>query len=227
MTRKILRFKVQDAPVRPGALLARVGDDFRPVGGHVARDEILTPITTGKTLVLGRTWTGGLQSLVDSTLAAVEPLANGLASGNVLHAEGVPATLDLGRRWVGDLYQRIAAAKVDNGDVDLSEVAQELRQLSEQMSLTPGPAIGDAVSRLRQAVDAVKARTRTGDAHPMIRGYSRPHGNWGKATLPAELNAAARAHYARANRTRDVRTASGAPPSVADLNKANRAFWNR
>ena len=219
MMKRTIRFRVQDQPVRRGSFLVR--DDrnrYRRVGGHRVRDELLSPVYSGKLHVAARTWEGDLKPKIDAAIAAVEPLITGLTSGNVLHAEPGPADLNLGRQWLGDLRSRLADAVMEHArsgggsgeaiGIDLSAVLQAAARLDEVFE-TGGrnPAqLSSAFDALRRARDAVMecdpaedpySTRQIGDAgrHPGIRGWSRPIGGFGRQTSPASINRDNRAYW--------------------------------
>jgi hypothetical protein len=214
---------------------------------------VLTPITSGKVLALGRVWTGELRPKIDAFVARVEPLTRGFAAGHIVGPEAASATLNIGTP-AQDLEREIMSAALPTGadgptDVDVTELYAEVRAF--RRSVGSAPDEGDASEfedRLRgivRAADAVTAqvrRARTGDAHghPMIRGWSRPIGNGSRPVSPQTRNENNKAFWDKRTtvqpRVRDnfhapaplPRTlvgGSSTPRTPAEINEANKRYW--
>ena len=216
---KTLRLFVNDAPVRRRRVLA---------------DTMLSAIEPGKAFCAGTVWQGALKPMIDGRVAALGSIFSGFTTGNVLHAENVRATLDLGRRWLGDLVTELTAAPtsaVEGRDaVDLAPVYAGVRNLQEAIEANAAnpAAIQDAVAGLKRAADAVRPRG--------TRDWLRPAGDqgremnqrnadfWREREAAVELStvpsATVRDDVARANRATNMRDRIGA------INEANRKFWS-
>ncbi|MDA8348955.1 MAG: hypothetical protein M0038_09155 [Pseudomonadota bacterium] len=230
------------------------------------RDSMLNAVGTGKVLALGRVWSGELQPEIDSRLDALRPLATGYTIGNRLTAEPAAPSLDLGRRWVGDIRDIIRSGARDSEDgqgerVDLTDLARSAERLEDAFEKNNPDLIRSAHDQLRRDFDEVRRKhadgaRRTADAafadrgaweaaamSATIRGMNQANRNFWNAHSYNGTGAPmpAAAATPRPARTRDWAmdipggspfvnrrslTFGGAnPPSVADINRANAAFW--
>ncbi|MBS0379010.1 MAG: hypothetical protein JSS29_11035 [Proteobacteria bacterium] len=162
-----------------------------PIRRRVHGDEILTPLPAVKTLVPGTLWTGNLAPELRDTLNRIEPML-AAAPGLDIHGtlDPVPPLMSealAGRRWLGDLHTRIAAAAKDGGaapaDVDVTQVLRDVELLHRQLMTPPqnfaGPA-KDTMRRLRKSLDALTPRA------PIM---NRPIGSFGAQKEARQINA--------------------------------------
>jgi hypothetical protein len=139
-----------------------------PWGLARVHDEILIPITSGKTAALGTVWTGNLAPKVDAFVAAVQPLVRGFALGHIVNAESAPGGLDLGKLWTGFIDLRDALLNAVSGEppagsqvVDLGGLLAELESFRASVgSRLDMNAMKDALAGLKRARDAVNAQAR-------------------------------------------------------------------
>jgi hypothetical protein len=215
------------------------------------RDEILTPITTGKTFALGETWAGALRPKIDAFVAAVEPLTRGFALGHIVGAESAPGGLALGQLWEGFIGLRDAlASAVVSGErpaggeqVDLDEIFTELESMRRAVGSLPEAndftELENSLRGLQRARDAVDAQVRaartTRDAQNFL-ARSRD----ANAAAFAQISEGTAKRYGTADQrvapardsTGEVRDALHAAGHATDmrtkvsaLNDAHAAFW--
>ena len=149
-----------DAPIDRYGRTAPYRPEFRNVRSHGYHlgDDMLNAIPNGKCLVLGRVWKGDLEPVVDSYIEALKPIVSGFSAGRVLNAEPAPATLNLGRTWIGTATKQIAGSHDEAGDVDVSELLVALSHLHN--ALAGGSKAGnqlakDAFRRVLAARDGI------------------------------------------------------------------------
>jgi len=124
--------------------------------GTRTRDEILNADPVPKLLLMPTTWRGDLRPILDTYLAQLAPLSNGLTLGRTLSAEEVPATLDLGTAWLGDFRDRMLAARDESrGAVEATEVLRKIDEVRTAMGTGDARRISDGLHRLRRAADSV------------------------------------------------------------------------
>jgi hypothetical protein len=146
------------------------------------RDEILTPISSGKTLATAETWQGALRPKLDYFVEQTEKATRGFALGHVVGAEPAPGNADLGTVWNGfidlrdTLLRAVDSKRVDGGEwnVDLDEIFRELEAFRASVGSKPDMAtMSNAVDRLKRARDAADARLNaarsTSDAQSFLR----------------------------------------------------------
>jgi hypothetical protein len=234
MIKRTVRMRVQDAAI-----------NWR---GRCVRDEILTPITTGKTFALGETWTGSLRPKLDYFVAQVEPLTRGFALGHVVGAEDAPGGLNLGAIWTGfvdlrdTLLRAVENKRPDAGEwnVNLDDIFRELEAFRRSIGSRPDQnvmsAAVDGLKRARDSVDRqVSARhgQATGDAQNVLRRM-----NAAASAARSQIRDAATRFYGGASQalTRDsvtslrdalhvANTATDTRTKMRSLNAANKAFW--
>ncbi len=175
----------------------------RIVAGRRTRDSMLNALGTGKVLALGRVWTGELQPEIDSRLDALRPIVSGLTSGNRLNSEPAGASLDMGRRWVGDIVGMIRAGAHDSegreGErVDLTGLARSAERLEDAFEKGNRDLIRSAAEQLRQDFEAVRER----------------HADSARRSADAVFAA------------RGAREAAATRDTIRSMNQANREFWN-
>lgn len=217
------------------------------------RDDLLSAIPPGKVLALGTVWTGELRPVLDMTVAAFDSIVSGFTSGRVLHAEASLPSLDLGKRWLGELRAKIAdvatryarqpsAASADD-TVELTPILKGVGNLQEVIENGGDPqAVRDAVASLKRARAAIggAAPEPTRDA---IGDYLRTSGEQNRAKVQA-INSANvsfwrdrvpsaptidRRSSAQVSEVRDrvhaANHATSMPEKIDALNSAHRAFW--
>jgi hypothetical protein len=223
----------------------RVQDSAINWRGRCVRDEILTPITTGKTFALGETWTGSLRPKLDYFVARVEPLARGFALGHVVGAEEAPGGLDLGAVWNGfidlrdTLLRAVEGERPDVGEwnVNLDDIFRELEAFRRSVgSPLDQNSMRDAVDGLKRARDAVdrqvSARRGTGDAKSWLaRSRESTRQAIGKVRDAAARRYGTAQPVATRDSVTDVRdavhaahTATNPRDQIRAINAANRAF---
>lgn len=167
------------------------------------RDSMLNAIGPGKVLALGTVWTGSLVPEIDSRLDALRPIVSGFTPGNRLNAEAAAPSLDLGRRWVGDLRSIITAGVRDSegreGErVDLTSVARSAERLEDAFEKNNPDLIRSAHNQLRRDFDEVR----------------RKHADGAQRTADAAFA------------ERGAREAAATSATIRAMNQANRDFWN-
>ena len=177
---------------------------LRLVDKRRTRDSMLNAIGTGKVLALGRVWSGELQPEIDSRLDALRPIVSGFTTGNRLTAEPAAASLDLGRRWVGDIRDIIRSGARDSeggqGErVDLTDLARAAERLEAALEQGDRSAVASAHDQLRRDFDEVR----------------RKHADGAQRTADAAFAA------------RGAREASATRDTIQGMNAANKAFWDQ
>ncbi len=166
------------------------------------QDDLLNAVNPGKVLALGKVWTGSLAPEIDARLDAIRPLVTGFTSGRVLNAEPASPSLDLGRKWVGDVVGMLRAAARDSetgeGEkVDLTEVARSASHLERAFERGNPDLITAAYGALRRDFDGVRQRhaddrRRTADAAVADRGAREAQAT---RSLIQDINSRNRAFY--------------------------------
>lgn len=147
------------------------------------RDEILTPISSGKTLATAETWQGALRPKLDYFVEQTEKATRGFALGHVVGAEEAPGGLVMGQLWTGlidlrDVLTRATAVAaerpaVGHWHVDLDEIFTELENFRASVGSQPDMnTMKDAVAGLKRARDAVDAQVRSRDTADAVWGTS-------------------------------------------------------
>lgn len=175
----------------------------RMIAGRRTRDSMLNAISPGKVLALGTVWTGSLAPEIDSRLDALRPIVSGLTSGNRLNAEPAGASLDMGRRWVGDIVGMIRAGAHDSegreGErVDLTGLARSAERLEDAFEKGNRDLIRSAAEQLRQDFEMVREK----------------HADSARRTADAAFA------------DRGAREAAATRDTIRSMNQANRDFWN-
>jgi hypothetical protein len=204
-------------------------------------DSILSGFDDGKVFVLGTVWRGELEPVIDSYLDAFEELVTPFT----INPSSIPGALDLGKRWAGALRDKISQNVIRSrsgadpqpqpGFVNAAELvaaSEELHKIMSSPMKTSFP-ISDVATALRRLRRASADITRTFPAptrdsrspHPMIAGYSRPHGAPSKPITPAMVNTAAADFWReRSGPTAPTRDAPAAK-TPESINRMNAAFW--
>lgn len=210
-------------------------------------DEVLTPmVTSGGTLVNGKTWEGALAPELDRFLDSpeVKPFTRGFITGHVVGAGQVPATLNLGTVYSGAFEVRsllgAAAASYSRGrstgdDVDITEVAGALeRVISAAGANDPDlAAIGDSLQRLKAAGDR-RPRRSTADAfrardqqmRAVIASRNAANKTFWDEKRDADLGLATQTHDSQSavrDAARKVNAAATMRDKLAAMNELNRA----
>lgn len=176
----------------------------RAVGERIrTRDDRLDAWSDGKVLALATVWSGELQPQIDARLDALRPLVTGFTSNRVLHAEAAAKSLDLGRRWVGDIRGAIRAGARDGerGDgerVDLTDLARSADRLDDALEKRNPELIQSAHDQLRREFDLVR----------------RNHADTTRPTTDAQLV------------DRGAREARDTRDTIRSMNQKNREFWS-
>ena len=170
--------------------------------GRRTQDERLDAWGDGKVLALGTVWSGEIAPHVDARLDALRPLVTGFTTGHVLHAEAAANSLDMGRRWVGDIREviRAGARESKRGDgerVDLTDLAHSAARLEDALEKGNRDLIQSAHEQLRQDFAAVR----------------RKHADAARRTADAQFA------------DRGVREATQTRDTIRSMNEAHRAFW--
>jgi hypothetical protein len=131
------------------------------------RDDILNAWSDGKQLALGTVWDGDLKPRFDTAMDEVKALVTGFTSGQVLHAEPVPADLDLGD--VSDGLELIERGAVRDG------VERIERAVADARRRKVARPTGDTNS-----ADSARVRAQI---HP-----PRVTGDFSKPVTPADVN---------------------------------------
>lgn len=194
-----------------------------PVRGRRSRDEVLTATPPGKLIVGATIWNGSLAPFVDAAIAAVGSyVAPGRSLGQPLNPEPSPQSLDLGRRWLGDVSRALTGQDgAPDADTDVTEVLKAVASLQQELG-TQAPCfqgIQDSLSRLKAARAAV--RTPTGDTAK----------NWGTAFLQRSRDNSRRmaaamkttADHLTATRTGDRDTVTEVREHIGDMHRATNA----
>ena len=167
------------------------------------RDAILNAVPTGKVLALGTVWAGSLEPEIDARLDALRPIVSGFTSGRVLSAEPAAASLDMGRRWIGDVRDIIRAGARDSegrqGEkVDLTALSRSADRLEDALERGDRAAALAANDELRRSFAAIRER----------------HGDSARRTADARL-------LDHAARERDATRAT-----IQSINAMNRQMWS-
>lgn len=176
----------------------------RRVGEHLrTHDSRLDAWSDGKVLALATVWSGELQPQIDARLDALRPLVTGFTSARVLHAEAAAKSLDLGRRWVGDIRGAIRAGARDGerGDgerVDLTDLARSAERLEDALEKRNPELIQSAHDQLRREFDLVR----------------RNHADTARHTADAQFA------------DRGAREAQETRDTIRSMNQRNREFWS-
>ncbi len=167
------------------------------------RDAMLNAIPVGKVLALGTVWTGELQPEIDARLDALRPIVSALTTTGRLTAEPAAPSLEMGRRWIGDIRDVIRGGARDSehreGErVDLSALARSADRLEDAFEKGNRDLIQSAHEELRREFETVRLN----------------HADGVRRTADAAFA------------DRGTREAASMRDRIRSMNEANRALWS-
>ncbi len=166
------------------------------------RDAMLNAISPGKVLALATVWNGSQAPEIDARLDALRPIVSGFTANRRLNAEPAAPSLDLGRRYVGDIRDILRSGARDSegqqGEkVDLTAMSRSADLLEDALGRGNPDLIAAAHGQLRR--DFEEARERHADS--------------------------ARRSADAAFADRGAREAMQTRDAIRGMNAANRDFW--